>query len=390
MAGLTKRFRLNRFGGGTPGTIVDNGQKYTSADRDTIDRLFAQTELHDHHIAPAQAGMLSAATLALVTGGGALEAGEQYRYRYAVVDARGMESTGSLSATIETPDLLATPGAPSLYVDPADVGTLPRGMYYYAVTALRGAEETPLSPAVTTSVSAGEGAVRVELPPLGLADSFRVWRMGTADAGFTKLGVTSAAEFIDNGSVPADPCACDPGNTPPQVNVGVSIYGITVTLPASVDLTTARSWRLYRSVDSTFPTASLVHEVVERQSEWDDTSPLLRSWTDDGGVLATGSPQDTDVNMRFQPFTLDRAAELPDPVGYPEDYPLLVDQTLYVRVNGAWAAVAGPGGAGGGAGVLTAPNGSRFEIVVANDGSLSTQPTAMPGPPAAPQNVSVI
>lgn len=354
MSGRTARFKLNRFGGGTSGTIGDDGQKYTSSDRDTIDRLLTQVEIHDHHYRPVTAALATAATAVLVQGGGALPSGHTYYYRYAVVDVQGIESLAAPAVAKPTPNLLAIPAMPSAYVNATDVGTLAPGTYYYSLTALRGAEETPLSAAITLSIIAGEGAVRVTLPPLGSADSFRVWRMGFNEAGFTKLGVVAAAEYLDNGSIAADPCACDPGNLPPQMNTGISNYAVTVTLPVGVDLSTARSWRLYRSVYAgMFPTNALVHEVVERATEWDPTSALLRSWTDVGDALVSGAPSDDDLNMRTQPFTLDSVDTAPATAGYPDKYPLLIGGVLHALVGGVWAPI-GTSGTGGGSSTPTA------------------------------------
>lgn len=340
MAGLTTRFKLNRFGGGTPGTIVDDGQKYTSLDRDTIDRLLAQVETHDHRFRPVTGGLSEPADAVLTVDAGTLSAGNTYSYRYSVVDAQGTESIASPIVSVTTPALLAVPGMPSVYTN-GEAGTLAPGIYYYAVTALRGDEETPLGPAAVISVITGETSVRITMPELGLADSFRLWRMGFSDAGFTKIAVVNTAEYLDDGSVAADPCACDPGNMPPQTNTGVSNYGVTVTLPASVDLTNARAWRLYRSSYATsFPTNSLVHEVVERTDEWDVTTPLVRTWTDVGDPAGTGAPQDSDLNMRFQPLSIESTTTaLPDPAAYPDGYPYLLNGLLHVKTGTEWVRV---------------------------------------------------
>lgn len=347
MAGRTSRFKLNRFGGGTQGTISDDGQKYTGVDRDTIDRLLAQTEMHTHRVQPTSGGLNTPATAVLQTGG-TLEAGLDYHYRYSVLDANGMESVAAPLVTVSTPELLPVPGMPGAYVNAADSGQLPPGQYYYAITALRGTEETPISAATSITVIAGESAVRVTLPALGSAESFRIWRMGRLDAGFTKIGTSSTAEFFDDGSVAANPAAGQPQNLPPQTNTGVANYAVEVTLPAGVDLSTATGWRLYRAVQyPTFPTNALVHQVVERQTEWDPTTPLLRSWTDTGDAALPGTPSNDDLNMRFQPFVLDSAALAPDPAGYPENYPMLIAGKLNALVSGVWTPI-GSSGSGGG------------------------------------------
>ena len=394
----TPRFKLNTFGGTVPGSLNQDGQKYTGLDRLVIDRLLAQTEVHDHKFRPSGGLTLAAPTGVLQTEAGSLQGGYTYHYRYAVVDAQGAESIASAEVHVETPALLPIPGLPGASAD-AGTGGLAPGMYYYALTALRGAEETPLGAASLVAVQPGQD-VTLELPPFGDAEAVRVWRLGSTETGYTKIAVVPAGAetFVDDGAVAADPCACDPGNQPPNTNTGTAAYAVAITLPEDVSLATARSWRLYRTVyPGIYPTTSLVHEVVEREAEWDETSPLMRVWIDTGGPAVAGKPMDSDQNMRFQAFTLDSADVLPDAGPYPSFYPLIVGTELYVKIDGAWTLVTGAG-EGGGGGVtsptptqaLTAPDGSRWELVVDETGALSTVSTLFPGPPTAPQNVSVL
>jgi len=273
----------------------------------------------------------------------------------------------------------------------ATVGVLTPGLYYYALTAVRGAEESPIGAAALTALQAGETSVLVELPAFGDAESFWIWRMGSTEPGYTRIlliDAGGATSYVDAGAVPADPCSCDPGNVPPRSNTGISSYGATVTLPVDVDLATAQSWRLYRTVyPGVYASASLVHEVVEREDEWDPLSALLTVWTDVGGRATSGKPMDSDLNMRFQTFTFDTAAVLPDPTGYPAGYPMLVGGVLYALLDGAWVAVSAPGG--GGSPIMTDNDGLRHVLYVNTDGSVDTIPTAYPGPPGAPSSLGV-
>lgn len=390
MASLTPRFKLNAFGGGIPGTIIDDGQKFTGLDRLTTDRLLSQTEAHDHKYHPLPAVLSVPAVATLLAEGGALQGGYTYYYRFSVVDAQGNESLASVETAVPTPTLLPIPGMPSASVA-AWVGVLTPGLYYYGLTALRGAEETPLGQAPLVALQSGESAVLLELPDFGDADSVRVWRMGSTESGYTSIALVTVGttEYIDSGSVPPDPCAMDPANQPPQINTGTASYAVTIDLPVEVDLTTARAWRLYRTVyPGIYPTSSLVHEVVERTDEWNSTLPLLDSWTDVGGRSVLGRPMDVDLNMRLQSFTFDSAVDvLPDPAPYPENYPLVLDDVLYAKRSSAWIAVTST--ATGSSAVLTSPSGDRFILSVADDGSLSTVPTTFPGPPAAPTDLVV-
>jgi len=388
MAGRTPRFQLNYFDAGTPGTPNDDGQKFFGLDRMVLDRLLAAVESHDHRFRPPALVPDGALVPTLNAGGGGLQGGYTYHYRYAVVDAQGNESIASPETVVVTPALLPRPPAPSAYHDEeAAAGSLSAGLYYYALTAIRGSEETPLGPTVMVQLVGAEDSVTLDLPPFGDADSVRVWRMGSTEPGYTKLGVVASdvETFFDDGSTPADPCSCDPGNMPPSSNTGISAYSVDLELPGGVDLSDSQGWRLYRSMTpGVYPSASLVHFVVEREEEWDDDSPLLRTWTDIGGSLASGKPLTTDVNMRFQPLAFDTVGELPDPAPYPSGYPIVADGTMYVRVDGQWEALAGGGGGGGMSSVFTSPSGYRFILSVDDMGALVTTPTDFPGPPPQP------
>lgn len=393
MAGTTPRFGFNFFGAGTPGTISDNGQKYTSLDRLLLDRLLVAVEGHHHRYVPPTSGLVTAPETTLLTTGGQLSAGYTYYYKVAVVDLEGNESIASPEKAQGTPTPLSPPAMPGLSSDPDTTGTLLPGYYYYALTALRGTEESTIGPAGMVNLVVGETAVLLDLPSFGPADSLRVWRMGSNDAGFTRIGLVSTGtdSFVDDGSTPADPCACDPGVAPPPFNTGISNYAVDVELPVTVDVTKIRSWKVYRSnYAGIYGAASLVHEVVERTDEWDITSPLITVWTDSGLGLQVGQPLSTDKNMRFQPFIFDHVADgvtvMPDPATYPEFYPFLFEGQLYAKIGTSWELIGGGGGGGGGgmSPVLTDPAGERWLLGVDTSGSLVTTSTPIPGPPTPP------
>ena len=393
MAGQTPRFKLNYFGSGTPGTPNDDGQKFFGLDRLTLDRLLAAIESHDHRVHPAEVAPTDPLAAELVTGSGNLQGGYTYHYRYAVVDAQGNESIASPEITVATPALLPMPGMPAAYVTAGgSQGLLAPGIYYYALTALRGTEETPLGPATLIQLQQGDGSVTLTLPAFGEADAFRVWRMGSTEPGYTRIGLVSAGteEFVDVGAVAADPCACDPGNAPPPSNTGTSSYGVRLTLPDVVDVTAIRSWRIYRTMYAgIYPAAALVHDVVEREEEWNPFSPLLTEWIDTGAATLIGKPQDHDLNMRFQPLALEVLDDLPDPGHYPIGYPIVSGETLNVNLDGQWTPVGGGGGGGSMTGIMTSPNGSRFILKVDDTGALITEPTNFPGPPPAPTGLRI-
>jgi hypothetical protein len=376
MAGQTPRFGLNFFGGDTPGSISEDDDKFTNEDRLTIDRLLSALESHSHRVTTTTPGPTAVPDADFDTGG-ELDAGLEYFYVVSFVNADGLETAAGPEASVQMPDLLPVPG--EVQADTGPGGSLADNTYYYALSGLRGDEETPLGDPVTVTVLSDEGTVTLTLPDLGDATAFQIWRMADTDAGYTRIGTSSTGQFLDEGTVPAGAYG-DPANEPPTTNTGVNAYSVTITLTGD-DLTNvqqATSWRIYRSdASGNYSAASLVHEVVERIDQLDPTSALLTSWVDDGDALLTGSPKLLSQELRVAPFTFDSADTLPDPAGYPENYPILdASGTLNIKRNGAWVTggvgptgptgptgVTGPsgppgsGGSGGGAG-LTLPAGN--------------------------------
>ena len=397
---LTARFRFSKFGGTAGGSMTDDGMKFSLADRDMLDRLLQQVEQNDYLHHPQALSALPAPSATLGSAG-VLAAGETYYYRYALVDEAGYETLASGEVAVTTPDILPAPDAPGAYVDELTAGALPAGVYYYALTGLRGDEQSVLGELVAVSVDA-VSAVTLDMPSYGDAESFRVWRMGASDPGWTAVAIVDAPDtsFVDDGSVPPDPCACDPENLPPMsFNEGIASYSVTVALPEGVSLDGVSAWRLYRSTSSgAYPTEALVHHVIETVDEWDEESDLVSTWVDAGADPIAGTPLDFDANLRPRAFAFDTRLELPPVDGFPQSYPIVVGSTLYVRRDDTWLPLTGGGGGGGGDAeptpprppVLTSPDGSRFILTVANDGSLVTQPTVFPGAPTPPENLVVV
>lgn len=356
--GLTQRFGLSWFGGSEPGSISDDGSKFTLDDRQLLDRVLAAYETHTHDRPDAGTRLEdpeAAPTATASTTGGTLEGGRTYYYSIGLVDQFGLETRISDEASVTTE---AGPGTPDAPQGESQVGgTLAPGMYYYAVTALTPTgTETTLSPSTLVTVLDGEGSVLLQMPDkeTGVAQ-FRVWRQRSGEAGFTKIGLASGLDFLDDGSVASDPCACDPGNLPPRRNQASLTNSVTVTLSAAdaariADPNTGiQSWRLYRSdVSGSYSADALVTEVVERTDPNDPASPLVTSWVDEGAPLLPGRPK-------------------------------LVSQTLTVPLESG-----GGGGGGGMVGVLTDVQGDRYLLELGAGGVLTTVPTQRPGPPGGP------
>ena len=398
MSAQTPRFGLNTFGGSVDGSFLDDGMKFTGADRLLLDRILAAYEGNDYTFRPEYDPDPPASPTLSDGGDGSLEAGTTYYYRVGFVDTDGMETVASDEVSIKTPDPVATPPAPSL-VTTSDASTLVGGLYYYALTSLRDTEESILGPVATATLVAGAFAVEIAGPLMTSSDptfippdSFRVWRMGPKEPGYTQIGVVNPGDvLLDDGSVPADPCACDPASSPPLVAVGSTAYSVDVEIN-SADLWRLSdehfvSWRLYRTQNSgNYSNLSLVYEVTERIA-----GALLASYTDVGAALVEGVPKNRDQRLRLKPFVIDHGADLPDnPQDYPDFYPFVIDNgtpNLYLNIDGVWAQVGG--GGGGVPAVQTAPNGTRWIQTVGNNGEIVMTETDLPGPPTPPQNFQI-
>lgn len=403
MSTRTPRFGLNAFGGPASGALSDDGMKFTYADRMLIDRLLSALERNSLHYTPgADIADPAGAPTATVSTGGTLPAGRTYSYVVSFVGQDGLETLVGDEATVSTPAILAPPLAPQL--ESAAGGALTPGLYYYALTAIRGPEESTLSPVATGTLVAGEGSMVLTLPTLGDAEQLQVWRRGFSEGGFTRVGTTSTTSFTDDGSVPADDCACDPTHQPPRTNSGINQYSVTVTLSAA-DATAitspgVKAWRLYRTEQAgVYTSSSLVHETVETTDEMDPTSPLISSWSDDGDLLLGGQPVEVSQRMHLTPFGFQRDDALPDPTGWPDALPLVVDGVLYVLLDGTWTTVGGGGGGGGGGGaapstpwpdyIFTGADGRRWRQTVDATGAVVMVETQLPGAPTAPTNLQV-
>src|SRR5262249_3171992 len=152
------------------------------------------------------------------------------------------------------------PAAPSVSTDTG--GSLPPGLYYYALTGIRGAEESQLGFRATVTVLNDEGTVNLTAPDLGDADSYRVWRMSDAEGFWRKFSTSVTTTFTDDGSV-------TPTETQePTSNTGVSTYSIVIdlTVGEAIDVQDYSGWSIYRTTTSgNYPGNSLVHLVTERE-----------------------------------------------------------------------------------------------------------------------------
>lgn len=352
---LTRNFGLNYFGGNTPGGLDEDGGKFTGQDRIAIDRMLMALATSSRHRHNTDALTEPAAPSATLDTGGGLPGGMTYAYCVTLVDADGLESLPSGEVVISTPDILEEPDEPALA---EDAGSLQAGLYYYALTVIRGQEESIQSAqtSITLDVDGSGVTLTMPAPPAG-ALQYQIWRMNAADVGWTRIALVDATEgltYTDDGTVVANTNADDPGQQPPLTNLGVAIYSVTIDLdPADAAAVTAPgsqivAWNIYRTETPTaYPAASLVQHVVDRDDPLDtgDTSlPLLTSYSDDGDILLDGVPPLASTRMTLSPFVFDQVDALPAAADYPEFYPLIYSGQLYVQIAGAWTQAGGGGG----------------------------------------------
>ncbi len=358
---LTPFYGLSYFGGNTPGALTDDGSKFTGSDRILLDRMLHALATGSRHVRDYDSISDPDAPTAVVGTDGGLPGGSTYHYVVTYFDEDGLESLPSEEATVTTPDVLVEPDEPAL--DDEDelglslTGTLPAGLYFYALTALRGGEESGLGTQISlTTLDTGGIRVTLPAPPPG-AVTAQVWRMSADDIGWTRVGQIPFVEsnhFDDDGSVPANPNADDPAQQPPISNSGEDVYSVTVTLAvADQHLVTDKkitAWRLYRTETSgAYPAASLVHHVVDLDDPLDSGDPdlpLVVAWVDEGDVLIDGVPPMTSQSLQLTPYTFDTVATLPPYLEYPVGYPLVYAGQLHIRGNAGWVPVAGGGGSG--------------------------------------------
>lgn len=340
----TPRFGLNYFGGGIPGSLSEQGGKFTNTDRLLIDRVLAALEYHDHGGGERLEDPTGVPTADLQVGAGILSGGVTYYYRVSYIDQFGLETAASDEVSVAMPSKVATPTNPGL--NTVAGGSLDEGTHLYGVTALDASGETPLSQVSSVTVSDWKTVEVTPTMPAG-ATEISIWRQGPFDAGFTRLVTQSdASTFTDDGSIQPDPLACDPDKAPPSSNTTGSSGAVLVTAPSTdlVNPTLARRWRIYRTATSgVYDAESLLVEVTATE---ENSTQLVQEFLDDGSIsLDTGMPLQSSVTL--QP-------------------------------SEAIASVAG--GVSGPTVLLRSPGGTAWRLVATRDGSIQTR--LMPMPPS--------
>ena len=378
----TKRFGLDKFGGAEGGNLSDDAFKFSTRDRDVIDAVLAAFEGHDHSGGDRLTDPDAAPTLATLTTGGALAGGRTYYYRVSLIDQYGLETAASPEAAIATPGPVAAPGAPTL-ASQATGGSLSTGVYQYALTAVAGAYETQLGSVAVLTLMADRDSIMLTMPALPAgADSFGVWRQGPNDAGFTKIGTTTAVSILDDGSVPSNPNPCNPDNLPPQENRTNATNIVTVTAPTLPAGT--KKWRIYRTTSSgAYGGDSLVAEV----SELDAGGALVTEYIDEGATLLPGSPLDVST-------TLTPTAQVVAGTGGSDVILLEAPDTSVWRITATREGAVQtrptdvPAGYAPSGFIVFDANGATWRVTVGNDGGLvTTQAAPVAGDVTYPQGL---
>lgn len=287
----TQRFGLETFGGDVDGALGDKGGKFTRGDRLLIDRVLSALEAHSHSGGSRLADPSAAPALTLDTANGILDANTYY-YTVTYVDQFGLETAMSTEASVTTASAVSRPQGPGLVAEAG--GTLDEGLYTYALSAHKGGGETTLSTMATITLT-DLNTVRVSIPgglPVG-ADSISIWRQGPTETWFTRVHTQAdASDWLDDGSVAADPNACEPANQPQTENTTGASSQVTIEAPTGdlVQPTLATRWRIYRTTTSgVYGPKSLLADVADTTT--DGGVQLVESFVDDGSVaLSWGSP----------------------------------------------------------------------------------------------------
>lgn len=348
---LTPRFGLTHFGVNADGGLSDDGYKFTDRDRLVIDRILGAFENHNHVGGERLQDPGDAEPTLELLPDGELPSGVTFFYRVSYLDRYGLETAAGPEVSIEMPGSVLPPGAPSTNAEAG--GALEEGLYFYAFTGHSGENETQMGPPSTVQITDWKSVQLTALEgfPVG-TEEVSVWRQGPMESGFTRLVTVPVANheealdvYLDDGSIPSDPCPCDPENMPPDVNLTNATNAVRIVIPQE-DLdpgTLVRRWRVYRTTESgQYGDASLVAEVVDTVDEEGGT--LVNEYIDTGeGDLTPG-------------------------------HPLRVSQTLLPSRS------VGGGGSGSGDGgqfFLAASSGEVWRVVASISGQLETRTTGI-------------
>lgn len=283
----TAHFGFTRVANGEP--LSKNGWSFTDLDVTKLDQLLYAAFTHSHDGGLALGNPSDLPTLAAVPTGGSLPAATSYFYRVSFIDEHGLETAASDEATVNTPDPISPPTAPSASVETTG-GTVAPGIYSYLVTCVDNyaGETTPSSMASAQVIGGSANQIRLDLPDLPTgAESFTIYRSRPGQSQFYLLGSTDTTVYFDTGITE------DQSISAPTTNTTNSANSIVVTINDAAFIPLGcTAWRIYRATTAGgYDGNCLVHEVTEGVT--DDSTVPLTEWTDTGDTLLAGFPQNS-------------------------------------------------------------------------------------------------
>jgi len=292
MGGKTQRFGFNTLGPGD--SMAADGFKFSDADIVLMDRLLAAAAEGHHHSGVPAVDNTPTLPLSLhqLSTGGWFPSSKRYYYRFTLVDAAGNETVGSPVTFADTPVALLDPSPPGLLPFTSG-GTLSPGNYSYVLSAYTTATtlETKASKSanITLPIATSIGQITLTLPPLGAATGFNIYRKTPNGARYLFLdSVTSAADYVDDGSVHED---CN--RTLPGTNTTNNQGMITITYPGATPvIPLGYTWKIYRTLNPNNWANSLLKHVVEDGSLLIPPAPgvIVVSFSDLGSATGPGKP----------------------------------------------------------------------------------------------------
>lgn len=276
-------------------TMTKNGYAVLDTDRLRLDGLLYALENHRHDGSVRLDGPSVAPTGVVSTSGGSLPSGQTLYYAVSYVDQWGLETAPSPEVSVVTGSAISRPTAPVLtHYDSG--GTLACGRYAYQITyanASGGETDGSLTANITTpGTCTGVSRIRLTFAaaPAG-APAIKIYRAKPGQQQYYYLDTVQAVtEYYDDGATAEDPTV-----VVPRLNNTATFNRVTVTIPGGAIPDDVISWKIYRATSpGSYGAFSLVHNVVEGLTDWDDTGsslqlgrPLTRSST------IGGSPQIT-------------------------------------------------------------------------------------------------
>lgn len=293
--GSTDHYGFTRLVAGE--NFQQDGYKYTSEDRDLIDRLlYLGAESHRHTGAagdPETPGVLG---VSVNTTAGSLPAGSRIYYKHTLVDSDGFESAPSDEVFVDTLGPVAEPSAPILTVQSTGGSLLP-GQYYYVLTAhtaVNTNETKALHPTyITVPLGTATNTITLTLPtrPAG-ASGFNIYRKKPGSSRYDFLASTaSISTYVDDGSVEEDCNRVVPARN--STNSTNSVVANIGTVPVGY------TWKLYRTLMAGFYDGSLLHHVVEETSE--GSGIITGTYLDLGLGTLAGKPPTTSQIVNAPP-----------------------------------------------------------------------------------------